>query len=76
MRVFCLCVYNFLIGWFPLGVVGAHVVVLGATSGLLFKPFGAPWSPKWLSLASLWLPFGSLGTPWGHVGHLGLPRGA
>ena len=76
MRVFCLCVYNFLIYWFPLRVFGAHFVVLGATLGLLFESFGAPRAPKELSLASLWLPFGSLGTPWIHLGHLGPPSGA
>ena len=70
-----LCVYSFLICWFPLRVFGAHFVVLGATLGLLFEPCGAPRAPKELSLASLWLPFGSLGTPWGHLAHLGLPRG-
>ena len=56
-----------------MGVAGAHVVVLGATSGLLFEPFGAPRAPKGLSLASLWLIFGSLGILWGHLGHLWLP---
>ena len=76
MRVFCLCVYSFVICWFPLGVFGAHFVLLGATLGFLLGAFGAPWAPKGPSLASLWSPFGSLGTPWGHLGHLGLPRGA
>ena len=76
LRVFCLCEYSFLICWFPLGVFGAHFVLLGATVGFLLGPFGAPRAPKGPSLASLWLPFGSLGTPWGHLGHLGLPRGA
>ena len=76
LRLFCLCVYTFPICWFPLNVFGAHFVVLGATSGLLFEPFGAPRAPKGLSLASLWPPWGCLGTPWGHLGHLGPPRGA
>ena len=76
MRVFCLCVYSFLICWFPVGVFGAHFALLGATLDVLLQPFGAPRAPKRLSLASLWPPFGSLGTPWGHLGHLGLPRGA
>ena len=76
MRVFCLCVYSFLICWFPLGVFGAHFAFLGATLGFLLGFFGAPRAPKGLSLASLWPPFGSLGTPWGHLGHLGLPSGA
>ena len=76
MRVFCLCVYSFLICWFPWDVFGTHFAVLGATLGFLLGAFGAPWAPKGPSLASLWSPFGSLGTPWGHWGHLGLPRGA
>ena len=76
MRVFCLCVYSFVICWSHLIVFGAHFALLGATLGFLLGAFGAPWAPKGLSLASLWPPFGSLGTPWGHLGHLGLPRGA
>ena len=76
MRVFRLCVYSFVICFSPLGVFGAHFALLGATLGLLVGPFGAPWAPKGLSLASLWPPCGSLGIPWGHWGHLGLPRGA
>ena len=76
MRVFCLCVYSFVICWSHLIVFGAHFVALGATLGFLLGAFGAPWAPKGPSLASLWFPFGSLGTPWGHLGHLGLPRGA
>ena len=76
MRVFCLCVYSFVICWSHLIVFGAHFVFLGATLGFLLGPFGAPRAPKGLSLASLWFPFGSLGTPWGHLGHLGLPREA
>ena len=76
MRVFCLCVYSFLICWFPLSVFGLHFAFLGATLGLLLISIGAPRAPKALSFASLWLPFGSLGTPWGHLGHLGLPSGA
>ena len=76
MRVFCLCVYSFLLCGSPLDVFGAYFAVLGATLGILLGAFGAPWAPKGPSLASLWSPFGSLGTPWGHLGHLGLPRGA
>ena len=76
LRVFCLCVYSFLICWFPLGVFGDHFAVLGSSLGVLLAAFGAPWAPKGLSLASLWLPFGSLGTPLDHLGHLGLPSGA
>ena len=76
MRVFCLCVYSFVICWSPLGVFGAHFAFLGVTLGCLLGAFGAPWAPKGLSLASLWLPFGSLGTPLDHLGHLGLPSGA
>ena len=76
MRVFCLCVYSFVICWSHLIVFGAHFALLGATLGFLLGAFGAPWAPKGPSLASLWSPFGSLGTPWGHLGHLGLPRGA
>ena len=78
MRVFCLCVYSFVICWSPLGVFGAHFALLTdrATLGFLLGAFGAPWAPKGPSLASLWSPFGSRGTPWGHLGHLGLPRGA
>ena len=76
MRVFCLCVYSFVICWSHLIVFGAHFVFLGATLGSLLGAFGAPWAPKGPSLASLWSPFGSLGTPWGHLGHPGLPRGA
>ena len=76
MRVFCLCVYSFVICWSPFGVFGAHFAFLWATLGFLLGSFGAPWSPRGFSLASLWPPFGSLGTPWGHLGHLGLPRGA
>ena len=76
MRVFCLCVYSFVICWSPLGVFGAHFVLLGTTLGLLLGLFGAPWAPKRLSLASLWTFFGSLGMPWDHLGHLGLPSGA
>ena len=76
MRVFCLCVYSFLICWSNLIVFGAHFALLAATLGFLLGAFGAPWAPKGPSLASLWCPFGSLGIPWGHLGHLGLPRGA
>ena len=76
MRVFCLCVYSFVICWSHLRVFGAHFAVLGATLGILLGTFGAPWAPKGPSLASLWSPCGSLGTPLGHLGHLGLPRGA
>ena len=76
MRVFCLCVYSFVICWSHLIVFGAPFVLLGATLGLLLGALGAPWAPKGPSLASFWSPFGSLGTPWGHLGHPGLPRGA
>ena len=76
MCVFCLCVYSFLISWFPLGVFGTHFALLRATLGSLLGPFGAPRAPKEPSLTSLWPPFGSLGAPWGQLGHLGLPRGA
>ena len=76
MRVFCVCVYSFLICWLSLGVFGTRLAVLGATLGFLLGAFGAPWVPKRPSLASLWFPFGSLATPWGHLGHLGFPRGA
>ena len=76
MRVFCLCVYSFLLCASPLDVLGAHFAVLGATLGVLLEAFGAPWAPEGLSLTSLWLPFGSLGTPLDHLGHLGLPSGA
>ena len=76
MRVFCLCVYSFVICWSHVIVCGTHFALLGATLGFLLKAFGAPWAPKGPSLASSWSPFGSLGTPWGHLGHLGLPRGA
>ena len=71
MRVFCLCVYSFLICWFPLGVFGPHFAFLGATLGLILTAWA-----RGLSLASLWPLFGSLGTPWSHLRHLGLPRGA
>ena len=74
--LFCLCVYSFVICWFPLVVFGAHFALLGSTLGLLLGAFGAPRAPRGLSLASLWPPFGSLGTPWDHLGHLGLPSGA
>ena len=76
MRVFCLCVYSFVICRFSLGVFGSHFALLGSTLGVLLGAFGAPWAPKGLSLASLWPPFGSLGTPWDHLGHLWLPRRA
>ena len=76
LRVFCLCVYSFVICWSHLIVFGAPFVLLGATLGFLLGALGAPWAPKGPSLASFWFPFGSLGTPWGHLGHLGLPRGA
>ena len=79
MRVFCLCVYSFVICWSHLIVFRClffHFALLGVTLGFLLGAFGAPWAPKGPSLASLWSPFGSLGTPWGHWGHLGLPRGA
>ena len=76
MRVFCLCVYSFVICWSHLIVFGAHFVFLGTTLGFLLTAFGAPWAPKGPSLPSLWSSFGSLGAPWGHLGHLGLPRGA
>ena len=66
---FFLCVYSFLMCWFPLGVFGAHF-------GFLLDPFGVPRAPKGLSLVSLWLPFGSLGAPWGDLRQLGLPSGA
>ena len=75
MRVF-LCVYSFVICWFPLGVFGSHFALLGSTLGVLLGAFGAPWAPEGVSLASLWPPFGSLGTPWDHLGHLRLPSGA
>ena len=76
MRVFCFCVYIFVICWSFLIVFGAHFALLGATLGFLLGAFGAPWAPKGPSLASLRSPFGSLWTPWDHLGHLGLPRGA
>ena len=76
MRVFCLCVYSFVICWSDLIVFGTHFAVLGATLGFLLGAFGMPWAPKGPSLASLLSPFGSLGTPWGHLGYPGLPRGA
>ena len=76
MRVFCLCVYSFVICWSHLIVFGAPFVLLGATLGFLLGALGAPWAPKGPSLASFWSPFGSLGTPWGHLGHPGLSRGA
>ena len=72
MRVFCLCVYSFVICWSPLGVFGPHFAVLGATLGSFWEPLGF----LGLSLASLWPPFPSLGTPLDHLGHLGLPSGA
>ena len=76
MRVFPLCVYSFVICWSPLNGFGTHFALLGPTLGFLLGPFGMPWAPKGVSLASLWRPWGSLGTPWGHLGHLGLPSGA
>ena len=76
MRVFCLCVYSFVICWSHLIVFGTHFVLLGAPLDFLLKAFGAAWAPKGPSLPTLWSSFGSLGTPWGHLGHLGLPRGA
>ena len=76
MRVFCLCVYSFLLCGSPLDVFGAHFAVLGVTLGILLGAFGAPWAPEGLSLPSLRPPFGSLGTPLDHLGHLGLPSGA
>ena len=72
MRVFCLCVYSFLICWFFF--VSLELILLSLAR--LCASFWAPWAPKGLSLASLGLPFGSLGSPWSHLGHLGLPRGA
>ena len=76
MRVFCLCVYSFVICLSHLIDFGPHFALLGPTLGFLLGALGAPWAPKGPSLASFWFPFGSLGTPWGHLGHLGLPRGA
>ena len=72
MRVFCLCVYSFLICWLSFGSLELILLSLAR----LWASFWAPWAPKGPSLASLWPPFGSLGTPWGHLGHHGLPRGA
>ena len=40
--VWCLCVYSFLICWFPLGVFGAHFALLGTTLGFLLDTLGAP----------------------------------
>ena len=76
LRIFCLCVYSFVVCWSHLNVFGAHFALLGATLGFLLRALGAPWAPKGPSLASFWFPFGSLGTPWGHLGHPGIPRGA
>ena len=76
MRVFCLCVYSFVICVVSFGWLRDHFAFLGATLRLHLGAFAAPWAPKGLSLTSLWPPFGSLGTPWDHLGHLGLPRGA
>ena len=76
MRVCWLCVYSFVICWFPLGVFGAHFAFLGSTLGFLLGAFGTPWAPKGLSLAFFWPPFGSLGMPWDHLGYLGLPSKA
>ena len=60
MRVFCLCVYSFLICWFPLGVFGSHFALLG------------PWASFWTPLGRLWLP---RGCPWRHFGLLLAPLG-
>ena len=72
MRVFCLCVYSFLICCLSFGSLELILLSLAR----LWASFWAPWAPKGPSWASLWPPFGSLGTPWGHLGHHGLPRGA
>ena len=77
LRVFCLCVYSFVICWSHLIVFGAHFAILlslGRLWASYWEAFGAPWAPKGPSLASLWSPFSFLGTPWGHLGQLGLPR--
>ena len=58
------------------GCLGTHFALLGATLGSLLGPFGAPWAPKGLSLASLWPPFGSLEMPVGTFGAPWAPKGS
>ena len=60
LRIFCLCVYSFVICWSPLGVFGAHFDLLETTLGNFWVPRAA--------LGPLW---GALG---GHGDGLGLPR--
>ena len=74
MNVFCLCVYSFLICWFPFGVFGAHFGLLGVTwasfcdpLGRLGFPRGSPWRHFGLPLA----PLGLRGAIWGTSGSQG-----
>ena len=60
MRVFCLCVYSFVICWSHWNVFGLFCSPW-TTLGFLLGAFGAPWLPR--------------GPPWRHFGHPLAPVG-
>ena len=71
MRVFCLCVYSFLICWFLVGVFGTHFALLEQLwnsfwelLGRLGLPRGFPWRHFGFPLT----PLGRRGTIWGTLG--------
>ena len=77
MRVFCLCVYTFLICWFPLYVFGAHFVVLGRPRASFSNPLGRASGSQGallgITLVPLWLPWNSVKpfvAPWAPKGSL------
>ena len=76
--VYFVYVYIYIVVWFDfllcVFVLGSHFALLGAILGILLWPFGAPWVPKGLCLASLWLPFGFLGMPVGSIGPPWAPK--
>ena len=74
MRIFCLCVYSFVICWSPLGVFGAHFGFHGVTLGVLLGAFGAPWAPRgspWRHFGLPLAPLGLRGAIWGTLGSQG-----
>ena len=63
------CVYGFVICVYPLGGLGAHFALLGATLGLLLGAVGSQGALLGVTLGSLWLPWDAGGPPWATLGY-------
>ena len=77
MRVFCLCVYSFVICWSHLIVFGAHFFIL-LSLGRLWASFweplgrlGLPRGPPWRHFGPPLAPLGLRGAIWGTLGSQG-----